>query len=203
MPKAENKNAMARFSSRKGAKCSYHKLFIIAMEGEKTEPQYFDILREHQKEVVIKHLKGDHETAPGQVLMRMKKYLSEDTPPPPYEAWIVIDKDHSEDKDLQQIVDWAKDNSNYGFALSNPKFEYWLLLHFEDGNKVKSPQDCDTRLKKCYPNYDKKIEARKITRKRIDDAIERAKKRDNPPCADWPRDIGVTTVYRLVEEILK
>ena len=37
----------------------------------------------------------------------------------------------------------------------------------------------------------------------IDDAIRRAKKRDYPPCSDWPRSPGQTTVYRLIENILQ
>ena len=202
MPKGENKKRDDRFGRRKGAKRSYHKLFIIATEGEKTEPQYFEILRKYQKEVAITPLKGDHKPSPLRARDKMKEYLEEEQPHEPYEAWIVIDRDEWEVEELRQIVDWAKDNSNYGFALSNPKFEYWLLLHFEDGKKVQSPRNCDDRLKKCYPKYNKNIDARKITRARINDAIKRAKARDYPPCKDWPRAIGVTTVYRLVEKIL-
>jgi hypothetical protein len=33
-------------------------------------------------------------------------------------------------------------------------------------------------------------------------AVRRARRRDNPPCDDWPRSTG-TTVYKLVENILK
>lgn len=88
-------------------------------------------------------------------------------------------------------------------ALSNPKFEYWLLLHFEDGDGIASPRDCSERLKRRLPGYEKGIDARKITRDRIDVAIRRARQRDNPPCADWPHVLGGTTVYRLVENILQ
>ena len=37
--------------------------------------------------------------------------------------------------------------------------------------------------------------------KAIKHAIERARRRDNPPCPDWPTTTG-TTVYRLVEAML-
>lgn len=92
---------------------------------------------------------------------------------------------------------------NYGFALSNPKFEYWLLLHFEDGTGITSSRDCTDRLKRWIPDYDKWIDTRKITQARIDDAIRRAKKRNHAPNEDWPRSIGQTTVYRLIENILE
>ncbi|WP_350283777.1 hypothetical protein [Nitrosomonas sp.] len=44
---------------------------------------------------------------------------------------------------------------------------------------------------------------RKISQEQINDAISRAKKRDHPPCKDWPRTLGQTTIYRLIENILK
>nr|VFJ70099.1 MAG: RloB-like protein [Candidatus Kentron sp. FW] len=85
--------------------------------------------------------------------------------------------------------------------MSNPQFEYWLLLHFEDGTGITNSRQCIDRLKRYLPGYDKGIDARKITREGIDGAIERARRRDNPPRADWPRDVGTTTVYRLVENL--
>ncbi len=51
------------------------------------------------------------------------------------------------------------------------------------------------------PGYDKHIDMRKISEDMINDAIRRARQRDNPPCRDWPKRTG-TTVYRLVENIL-
>ena len=55
------------------------------------------------------------------------------------EAWIVVDKDNWSDHDLAQLFKWALQSDSYGFALSNPKFEFWLLLHFED---VKRGEKC-------------------------------------------------------------
>ena len=191
--KKKRTTSRRQFNDRPLNKRSYRKLFIIAMEGEKTEPRYFDILREYQREVSIKLIKGDHETSPPQVLKRMKKHLNEDKPRPPYEAWIVMDKDEWKPEQFKQIDDWVKRRDNYNFALSDPKFEYWLLLHFEDGNGVQLSKDCDDRLKTYISNYDKNIDASKITRARINDAIERARKRVHPPC---------TEVYKLVERIL-
>ncbi len=76
------------------------------------------------------------------------------------------------------------------------------MLHFEDGKGVANSQQCTTRLKQYLPDYDKGIDIRKITQEMIDDAVERAKARDNPPCQDWPRKPG-STVYKLVESIQK
>ena len=45
---------------------------------------------------------------------------------------------------------------------------------FEDGTGIASSRDCSDRLKRHLPGYDKGIDARKITRDRIDEAIRRA-----------------------------
>ena len=118
------------------------------------------------------------------------------------EAWLVVDKDQWQDEQLAQLHAWSQDADNYRLALSNPKFEYWLLLHYEDGAKISSPNECSVRLKKHLPDYDKSLDGRKITSDMIEDAIRRAKARDKPPCEDWPRTFGSTTVYKLVENIL-
>ena len=118
------------------------------------------------------------------------------------EAWLVVDKDQWTDEQLAQLHTWSQSADNYGFALSNPKFEYWLLLHFEDGTNIGSPSECSARLKRHLPDYDKGLDIRKITPDMIEEAIRRAKIRDNPPYVDWPRTFGSTTVYKLVENIL-
>lgn len=63
----------------------YRRVFFVATEGTKTEPEYLALLDDQYSVIKVK---------------------------------------------------WLKGASNRGFALSNPKFEYWLLLHFEDGAGV-------------------------------------------------------------------
>lgn len=118
------------------------------------------------------------------------------------EAWLVVDKDQWTEEQLSQLCQWSLKADNYRFALSNPKFEFWFLLHFEDGGGVSSSQVCSQKLERHLPDYDKGIDVRKITDAMIRDAIRRVRQRDNPPCDDWPRSTG-TTVYKLVENILE
>ena len=106
------------------------------------------------------------------------------------------------DEQLTQLHAWSQTHDRYGFALSNPKFEYWLLLHFEDGDDIASSRECLERLKTYLPEYSKHLDVRKINWERIECAVRRAKERDNPPCSDWPRSTG-TTVYRLVQRLLR
>ena len=41
------------------------------------------------------------------------------------EDWLVVDKDQWTDDQLMKLYEWFQKTDNYGFALSNPKFEYW------------------------------------------------------------------------------
>lgn len=180
----------------------YKKLFVLAVEGVKTEPQYFGIFNNQQSVIRVSCLKSSHGSSPLQVLKRMEDHLRQVDLRSTDEAWLVVDKDQWTDEQLVQLHDWAQTGENFGFALSNPKYEYWLLLHFEDGNDIASSRDCTERLKRHLTDYDKGIDGRKFTNERIEAAIRRAKLRDNPTCVDWPRSLGGTTIYRLVEKLV-
>ena len=141
---------------------SYKKLFLIAAEGIKTEPIYFSIFTDDKSIVQVSCLKGKSDSSPPHVLKRMTEHLSSAGLKSSDEAWLVVDKDHWTDEQLSQLNQWASLQDNYGFALSNPKFEYWLLLHFEEGTGITSSRDCTERLKRWIPNYDKGVDTRKV-----------------------------------------
>ncbi len=180
----------------------YRKMFVLATEGSKTESQYFEIFKDRNLVVHIEFLKKKGDSAPPQVLDRMRNYLKRKGLKDSDEAWLVVDKDQWTDYQLLQLYEWAQEADNYGFALSNPKFEFWLLLHFENGDGVSNSKTCSRKLERHMPGCEKGIDARKISNHRIEKAVERAKNRDKPACRDWPRNTG-RTVYRLVENILK
>ena len=181
----------------------YRKIFFIATEGFKTEPQYFAMFNNQQSFIRVTCLKGKHDSSPLHVLKRMETHIENEGLNQSDEAWLVVDKDNWTEDQLTQLYQWSLSAENYGLALSNPKFEYWLLLHFEDGAGIASSHDCSVRLKGHLPGYDKGVDPGKYTSEMIDNAIIRARQRDNPACEDWPRDIGGTTVYRLIENILQ
>ena len=179
----------------------YRKLFVLAVEGATTEPQYFALFNDQHSVIHVDCVKGNHRSAPQQVLKRMKIRLGEEGLSTSDEAWLVVDKDSWTEDQLDQLHAWSQERESYGLALSNPKFEYWLLLHFENAKGIRTARDCRTRLKRHLPDYDKHIDRRMFPLVSIREAIARAQVRDNPPCKDWPRRTG-TTVYRLVERLL-
>lgn len=190
-----------RLFSRPLGQRRYRKLFLVAVEGSKTEPQYFSILNFGQAIIKVECIPGGDASSPPQVLARLKTRIRKSELLKSDEAWLVVDKDDWSDEQLVPLFEWSLEDERFGFALSNPKFEYWLLLHFEDST-VGSSRECSERLARHLPDYQKSIDGRRFTSDRINSAIVRARQRDRPPCADWPRACG-TTVYRLVERIVE
>ena len=181
----------------------YRKMFVVAVEGTKTEPQYFAVFNGPTSIVRVHCISGSSASAPTRVLRRMREHLRKEELRAGDEAWLVVDKDQWTEAQLAELLAWSQKSESYGLALSNPKFEFWLLLHFDDGAGATSPTQCVARLRQYLPEYDKGIAGAELSRERISAAVARAKHRDTPPCADWPRSLGVTTVYRLVERILQ
>ena len=191
--------------SRKTKVRNYRKRFVIAVEGRKTEPQYFALFPlSCEATLEVKCLKpsprGD--SAPHHVLKRLTKFVNQQGLEGKDEAWLVVDRDEWPSEQLDALYEWTKGRSHRFLALSNPSFEYWLLLHFEDGAALQSKEDCLCRLKRHLPNYDKQIKAQDFSRERIREAVRRAQQRDHPPVLSWPDRIGQSTVYRLVEKLL-
>lgn len=172
----------------------YKKLFVVSVEGSKTEPQYFAIFNQPQSIVLVKCLKRPlTESSPIQVLKRMEVYLRKESLRKTDEAWVVVDKDDWTEERLKELLQWAKKSENHGVALSNPNFEY--------GKGIANSQECLTRLKRHMPNYKKEIDGKKITSELIAKAISRARLRDVNRSNDLPQ-IWSTTVCKLIEKII-
>jgi len=188
-----------RFRRKMGVR-RYKRMFVIVAEGTVTEQEYFDLLND-ESIVRVRCLRNPRNLTPRDALERIRNFLRAENLRKTDEAWIVVDRDSWQEEHLLQLHAWSLTHKSYGFALSNPKFELWLLLHFEDGKGVANGRDCDSRLSKHLPKYNKHLDARIFTRERVGSAIERARLRDNPPCVEWPRGVG-STVYKLVERVL-
>ena len=115
-------------------------------------------------------------------------------------AWLIVDRDRWAETELRSLHEWAQIDGRYGLAVSNPMFDYWLLLHVEDGAGIGSPRKCTARLRFHLLDYDKNLQPRTL-REEVQNAVLRAERRDSPPCTDWPKDTG-TTVYRLVRDLI-
>ncbi len=178
----------------------YRRIFRIFPEGYETEPSYFEVIRKLCPDVHISIHCHSSNTHPQQILARAKKFINDKKLGKHDLIWLVVDVDYHDKKDLQPLIDWAKENKNYGAAISNPNFEYWILLHFEKGDGIKNMKDCENRLKKHLPNYKKNYLDEKKLIPNITTAITNAKNKHRQS-QDWHSDHH-TTVYELVESII-
>lgn len=193
------------------------KLIIIATEGLKTEPRYFDALalsyassRTHV--AVLKR----QETAsdPQRVLTQLREFKREFRLNPNDELWLVIDLDRWAPQMLSDVSSQAV-KIRVSLAVSNPCFEIWLLLHhrafsYYDPSVLNEFRENDkdgtsrSRLEreliailgefnKANLNTDNYIPY-------IGKAIQNAELADTNPDERWPQEIG-THVYRLAKHI--
>ena len=65
-----------RFTRPTGIK-RYRKLFVVAVEGAKTEPHYFKVIDELQSDVRVQCLTPKHKSSPIHVLKTMTNHLNE------------------------------------------------------------------------------------------------------------------------------
>lgn len=198
------------------------KIIVLAYEGNNTEPQYFEAIKEHNRFnddliylVSLRRSKTDTNSAPRHVFNKLKReskdeynFASSD------ELWMIIDRDRW--PNIQQIFTFCQDEGNFYLALSNPCFEFWLLLHLKDikdftenelklifrNRKVSSKK---TYLKqligKLLPDgyNESKIKPERFL-PAVDDAIYRAKTLDDIS-EDYPTKLG-SHVYKLVDKLL-
>jgi len=167
------RKAKTTFSARKGGNKSPHPRVLVVCEGEKTEPYYFEGLRNYLRlssaniEIV-----GEGAT-PTRVVRRAEELHQEEQKigNPFHEIFCVFDKEEHTDYDeamriLEQKSSAQKDDTRWRAAVASvPAFEYWLLLHYEyttrpyqkTGNK--SAGEMVARdLKKHFRNYSKNDE---------------------------------------------
>lgn len=194
-----------------------------------------DVLNKKDKDRTLEEKKLATSSDPQNVLEKMKRFIeiNEDK----YdlkkhdddEFWIVMDIDNHTDSstidangqcnlDKWNFVLTECKKCNYNYAISNPFFELWLLLHFDDVNK----EDYDyavNNLQKYAPtdHFKKRLDIlnvplkkgkhinpehySKYNKKTINNAICRAKELDSQSY-DWPQNLG-TTVYKLLESIVE
>ncbi len=179
------------------------RIFVIAVEGEKTEARYFSLFRGSRVHVEVLPAGPEGLSAPKQVLERLVKFeerfdLGEDD-----ERWLVIDVDRQRGQFLDEATQVARE-SGYGLAISNPCFELWLLLHFQEAETADT--DCDAVIERLRPHtggHNKpRIRLDLYTSYSIQAAIVRAKALEGERDTRWPVFPG-THVFKVVENLLQ
>jgi hypothetical protein len=164
---------------RRGNLLSPKKTILIVCEGKQTEPNYFNALRSTLRRKNIRVLiipGGENLVTPIYLVQNMEAERQKlDWDPTNDEAWCVFDIEQvGTHHSLDQALGFARKH-NFQLALSNPAFEYWLLLHFErTGRAFTNATEVINSLSHHIPNYSKSMAVYRIVREQTEQAIDNA-----------------------------
>ena len=181
-------------------------LIIIASEDKHAVKQYFQRFRSRRVRFVILPTE-DRRSSPNAVLARLDEYKKEYDIGDGDEFWLCIDTDHwvkpNHIANLTGVLRECRQKA-YSIAISNPCFELWLLLHFQDAADLPAAVSCEVvtkRLKACCGGYRKESCGRlPLSNSSVEAAIQRATQMDAIASEDILERPG-THVYRIVEAL--
>lgn len=198
------------------------KIIVLAFEGNDTEEIYFEEFKNSElfdEALIFLHLlkrpKTDTNSAPNHVFRKLKKeakdeYNFKDTD----ELWMIIDTDKW--KSIPDIISECEKQSNMYVAVSNPCFEFWLLLHIKDLTEYSDDEQklilknarisnkknyVDSKITEILGSYNKSNPKPELFLPNVDFAIQQAKALD----ADnntYPKSLG-SHVYKVIEKLKK
>jgi hypothetical protein len=176
------------------------KLFIIATEGEKTEKQYFNVFENPKIRVVVIPSEGG-KSAPKHALEQLDDIKNLYDFGEGDELWLMIDTDRWGAAALSTVCQGAIQKS-FQLAVSNPCFELWLYLHFNDvtGSNHKC-HDLEKLLRQHLGSYNKSNLNTEAFKSTIENAVKRAKGLHTNKGERWSSSTG-THVYKVVEKLM-
>jgi hypothetical protein len=111
------------------------KYYLIVCEGEETEPNYFEGLKQDLPNGVLTSYqidvegKGRNTQSLLNEALRLKTEYEKNLSRPVDRLWVVFDRDSFTPQNFNTAIQRCE-NSNIGCAWSNQAFELWYLLHF-------------------------------------------------------------------------
>ncbi|MEU5278380.1 RloB family protein [Streptomyces asoensis] len=151
----------------------FGKRILVVCGAEKTEKQYLEGLRDANRRANIA-IKIRVEPKDPMAVVDAAIRLRDADKDAFDECWVVLDVD---DFDIPPVERFAAEQG-IRIAISNPCFEYWLLLHFcEHNGNIPDYRRIEPILKKYVENYDKARIVFSVYESRVGDAIKRSEKR--------------------------
>ena len=197
MGKRKNDSLIRRTGTRR-----YRPVCWVSAEGS-TEKDYLQMAVFKGVPVSVKFPKNIHPGRhnPSQVLMRFIKAMREEDFRIGDEAWIVVDVDEWDESEFADLLAWAESDSRHHLAISNPKFELFLIMHFEKGNGCTTAPKVDATLKRYMPRYAKRISATQFAVEDVKSAIANAKLK-RASCKSIVPAPGMTDAHLLMERLV-
>ncbi|MFA6630403.1 MAG: RloB family protein, partial [Sulfuricurvum sp.] len=117
------------------------RVIIISCEGTNTEPEYFETIKEKLSDYISVLLeikivpKPSNASEPKDVVCNLEQFIIDqyDYKSDYDEMWVIWDREKVEHRkaNILKILPECK-AKNYNIAITNPLFEFWLLLHVVD-----------------------------------------------------------------------
>ena len=179
---------------------------VVATEGVSTEPEYLKVFSrvhgDRSVRVVPIRVGGDPRTVVERAIEESEK-SKRDRLATRDSVWAMFDRDNH--KRFDEARDLARGN-DIRLAISNPCFELWGILHYQEQNAPLERKECQRKLGKLCPDYNagagKVFGDREAIERRYSVAVERAslsvKRREEEGA---PRGNPSTTVHLLTEFI--
>ena len=167
--------ARSRRPSRGSPKQALRPQVIVVTEGEKTEPQYIkEFARIHQAPNVRVGGTGFDPQGVVEKAIELKKSLGRGTRA---HVWAVFDRD--EHLRFEEALHLAQQHG-ICVAVSNPCFELWAVLHYQDHAAPIDRHDCQRLLARLCEGYHaergKLFNDTEVIRTSHDDAVQRGKR---------------------------
>ncbi|SCY98319.1 RloB family protein [Flavobacterium caeni] len=189
-----------------------YKLFAIACEGSKREPEYFKILRYLSKKIavdVIEDIVSEEEaisinpnkSAPKWVLDRAVRYIEKEGLNDDDDLWFVMDIDRWSEAQIREVASYCDKFPNWHIVLSNPCFEVWLYFH-KKANIATSESITCSDFKTEISTFEKGGYHPHKFLPQLEEAIANAKNADSDKNHFIPK-VKETKVYILVEAIIE
>lgn len=164
----------------KRGKRKIRKVIHVLPEGQ-SERDYLamDVIQaavQSGERVALKLVKGHKgQTDPASLVRQMKSHLRKEDFRSDDEAWLVIDVDEWTDEQFACAIQWESSDPRNHLAISNPKFELFLLMHYCDAKGCATPTDVDKRLKRYLPDYKKRLTHGLFSLGQVTEAVSRSR----------------------------
>ena len=181
----------------------YRDVCWVSAEGT-TERDYLGMSVFRDARMSIRFPKNTHPSRhnPAAVLRRFEKSLRENDFRTSDEAWLVVDVDDWREAEFSELLAWEAADTRHHLAVSNPKFELFLVMHYEKGNCCTTPEKVDAALKKHWPRYSKRVSQTQFSVEQVRGAIENAKAKRRSCASVFPA-CGMTDAHLLVDRLLR
>jgi len=187
------------------------KLFVVATEDRYAPAQYFSFLNHPKIHVEVLGTRHGEGADAARVIARLTEFIQKYQISDDDQLWALLDTDHwVTGNHKKHLIESIGDARLRGFhiAMSNPCFDFWLLLHHEDigaGVVYKDCAEAGARIRELKGEFNKtNLKKEHYPTLTIQQAIDRAKALEPTPLGAvvdyWPTTNG-SRVYLLMEEL--